>query len=37
MQIDGVPGVRACAAPVRAGMRVHTQRGIGVWDAGEGA
>lgn len=33
MQIDGVPGIRACVTPVRAGMRVETQRGIGVWDA----
>ncbi len=34
MQIDGVPGVRACVTPVRAGMRVATQRGIGVWETG---
>jgi predicted molibdopterin-dependent oxidoreductase YjgC len=34
MQIDGVPGVRACVTPVRAGMRVETQQGIGVWGAG---
>jgi predicted molibdopterin-dependent oxidoreductase YjgC len=33
MQIDGIPGVRACVTPVRAGMRVDTQRGIGTWDA----
>lgn len=33
MQIDGVPGVRACVTPVRAGMRVETQHGLGAWDA----
>jgi hypothetical protein len=34
MQIDGIPGMRACVTPVRAGMRVETQQGIGTWDAG---
>ncbi len=34
MQIDGVPGIRACVTPVRAGMRVRTQDGFGTWDAG---
>ncbi|MCA1670299.1 MAG: (2Fe-2S)-binding protein [Thermomicrobia bacterium] len=33
MQVDGVPGVRVCVTPVRAGMRVETQRGLGVWNA----
>ncbi len=33
MQIDGIPGVRACVTPVRAGMRVETQHGLGVWEA----
>lgn len=33
MQIDGVPGVRTCVTPVRAGMRVETQHGLGEWDA----
>jgi predicted molibdopterin-dependent oxidoreductase YjgC len=33
MQIDGVPGVRTCITPVRAGMRVETQHGLGAWDA----
>jgi len=32
MQIDGVPGVRACVTPTRAGMRVETQHGLGAWD-----
>lgn len=33
MQIDGVPGMRACVTPVRAGMRVETQHGLGEWSA----
>lgn len=33
MQIDGAPGVRACVTPVREGMRVRTQQGIGEWNA----
>ncbi len=33
MHIDGIPGVRACITPVRAGMRVDTQDGLGAWDA----
>jgi aerobic-type carbon monoxide dehydrogenase small subunit (CoxS/CutS family) len=32
MQIDGVPGVRACVTLTRAGMRVETQHGLGAWD-----
>ncbi len=31
MTIDGQPGVRTCQTPVRAGMRVDTQLGTGVW------
>jgi predicted molibdopterin-dependent oxidoreductase YjgC len=27
--VDGVPNIRACVTPVRAGMRVETQRGLG--------
>lgn len=27
--VDGRPNVRACVAPVRAGVRVETQRGLG--------
>ena len=30
--VDGTPGVRACLEPVRAGMRVATQRGPGEWE-----
>ena len=33
MQIDGIPGVRACVTPVRDGMRVETQHGLGAWNA----
>lgn len=32
MQIDGIPGVRACVTRVREGMRVETQHGIGRWE-----
>jgi aerobic-type carbon monoxide dehydrogenase small subunit (CoxS/CutS family) len=31
MTVDGVPNVRTCVLPVRAGMRVQTQRGLGEW------
>jgi predicted molibdopterin-dependent oxidoreductase YjgC len=31
MTVDGELNVRACLTPVRAGMRVETQRGLGVW------
>ena len=29
MIVDGVPGVRTCVTPVREGMRVETQHGLG--------
>ena len=29
MVVDGVPNVRTCVTPVRAGMRVETQEGLG--------
>ena len=29
--VDGSPNVRACMTPVRHGMRVETQRGLGDW------
>ncbi|MCC6312701.1 MAG: (2Fe-2S)-binding protein [Thermomicrobiales bacterium] len=36
--VDGVPNARACMTPVRAGMRVETQRGLsGPAVVGEGA
>ena len=31
MTVDGVPNVRTCVTPVREGMRVETQKGIGEW------
>jgi predicted molibdopterin-dependent oxidoreductase YjgC len=38
MTIDGVPNVRTCVTPVRDGMAVATQTGLGKWgvdDAGD--
>jgi predicted molibdopterin-dependent oxidoreductase YjgC len=32
MTIDGALSVRACVTPVRDGMRVVTQQGLGSWD-----
>jgi predicted molibdopterin-dependent oxidoreductase YjgC len=29
--VDGQPNVRACVTPVRDGMRVERQRGLGDW------
>ena len=29
--VDGRPNVRACVTPVRDGMRVESQRGLGDW------
>ncbi len=31
MIVDGVPNVRTCITPVRAGMEVETQQGRGHW------
>ena len=31
MTIDGQPNVRACQTPARAGMRVDSQSGEGLW------
>ena len=31
--VDGSPNVRACMTPVRDGLRVETQRGLGDWGA----
>lgn len=31
MTIDGRPNVRTCQTPVRAGMRIDSQRGEGRW------
>ena len=32
--VDGVPDVLGCRAPVAAGLRVETQRGLGDWGSG---
>lgn len=37
MTIDGRPNVRTCQTPVRAGMRVESQRGEGMWTLDESA
>ena len=29
--VDGLPNVRACITPVRDGVRVESQRGLGDW------
>lgn len=29
MIVDGVPNVRTCVTPVKAGMKIQTQRGLG--------
>ena len=31
MEVDGVPGVRTCITPVKEGMRIRTQAGLGEW------
>ncbi|MGI9861986.1 (2Fe-2S)-binding protein [Moorella naiadis] len=37
MQVDGIPNVRTCITPVREGMDIRTQEGLGKWgdDHGE--
>lgn len=35
MTVDGVPNVRTCMTPVREGLRVETQRGLGEWGVGQ--
>lgn len=32
MIVDGVPNVRTCITPVRDGMQIHTQNGLGEWN-----
>lgn len=36
MTVDGVPNVRTCVTPVREGMRVETQQGLGKEGAYDG-
>jgi len=31
MEVDGVPNVRTCVTPVKSGMVINTQKGIGQW------
>ena len=31
MTVDGVPNVRTCVTPVREGMDIRTQHGLGTW------
>ena len=31
MTVDGVPNVRTCVTPVKDGMKIQTQRGLGEW------
>jgi hypothetical protein len=31
IRVDGEPNVRACVTPLRDGMRIATQRGLGTW------
>lgn len=33
MIVDGVPNTRTCVTPVREGMVVETQKGLGQWKA----
>jgi predicted molibdopterin-dependent oxidoreductase YjgC len=37
MMVDGVPNVRTCVTPVREGMVIETQRGLGEWRRNVGA
>lgn len=32
LTIDGVPNVRSCRVPVREGMQLNTQQGLGAWE-----
>lgn len=34
MTVDGVPNVRTCITPVKEGMRIKTQKGLGKWAKG---
>jgi len=37
MVVDGVPNVRTCVTPVRAGMKIQTQHGLGQAKGGHDA
>ena len=32
MTVDGIPNIRTCVTPVRDGMKVETQVGLGRWE-----
>jgi predicted molibdopterin-dependent oxidoreductase YjgC len=36
MEVDGMPNVRTCVTPVRAGMIIRTQDGCGSWKGTDG-
>lgn len=36
MIVDGVPNVRTCITPVKEGMKIQTQEGLGNWERSEG-
>jgi predicted molibdopterin-dependent oxidoreductase YjgC len=31
MTVDGLPGVRTCITPLKPGMHIETQKGLGEW------
>ncbi|HHW67550.1 MAG: hypothetical protein PWP07_103 [Epulopiscium sp.] len=35
MVVDGIPNVRTCITPVRDGMKIETQKGLGSWERSE--
>lgn len=35
MIVDGVPNVRTCITPVKEGMKIETQIGLGNWERSE--
>jgi len=34
MIVDGIPNIRTCKTPVREGMIIKTQKGLGEWEGG---
>ncbi|MDF2548482.1 MAG: dehydrogenase [Anaerosolibacter sp.] len=35
MTVDGIPNIRTCITPVRDGMVIETQYGVGEWKRGD--
>ena len=31
MEVDGIPGIRTCITPVKAGMIINSLKGFGTW------